>query len=601
MISFSPVKQKEAKIPLSNGMSILVNTSLEGSLARISINAVYCGVYGLGERFDSVNLIGRRCETVVTEKFCNQGDKTYCPIPFFFTDGGLGIGIDTDQRAVFDFTGKDLITCEIQKDAKVCVFSGTPEEMIGEWNGLMGSVIAPPEYAFGPWISANRWKSREDVENARENLRKYDIPATVLVLEAWSDESTFYIFNGAKYRVKAGNEALAYEDFDFEGTPWPDPKGMIEELKKDGIATVLWQIPVYKKCTAEDETEQNTADAGYALNHKLCVFTADGEPYRIPEGNWFAGSLIPDFTREETRRIWLSKRKYLLEMGVAGFKTDGGEFIYREDLSFADGRTGKEMKNAYCQSYIDTYYDFIGTDHILFSRAGYKGASRTPILWAGDHESTNDELKNAYTAAISAASSGIMFWSFDIGGFAGLLPDADLYLRSTMFGCFCPVMQWHSEPDGGQFKDILAGAEGNNERSPWNMAKVCDDPKLLDKVRFFHKLRMKLIPYLYQTAKDSAAELIPMMRPLFWYAGCDSACADVWDEYFLGDSLLVAPLLEKDEMVRSVYLPEGRYTGLFSGREYAGGVTVSSEAETFPVFVKIGAKNAGLIPKMSEQ
>ena len=68
----------------------------------------------------------------------------------------------------------------------------------------------------------------------------------------------------------------------------------------------------------------------------------DGSPYEIPEGNWFAGSYIPDFTREETKEFWFHKRKYLLDMGVDGFKTDGGEFIYQENILFADGTTGKE-------------------------------------------------------------------------------------------------------------------------------------------------------------------------------------------------------------------------------------------------------------------
>ncbi len=38
-------------------------------------------------------------------------------------------------------------------------------------------------------------------------------------------------------------------------------------------------------------------------------------------------------------------------MGVSGFKTDGGEFIYDESLKFFDGKTEKEMKNLYPLSY----------------------------------------------------------------------------------------------------------------------------------------------------------------------------------------------------------------------------------------------------------
>lgn len=75
---------------------------------------------------------------------------------------------------------------------------------------------------------------------------KHDFPASILVLEAWSDEATFYIWNGAKYQPKPDGAALQYDDFDFSDSPWPDPKDMVDALHKAGLHLVLWQIPVYK-------------------------------------------------------------------------------------------------------------------------------------------------------------------------------------------------------------------------------------------------------------------------------------------------------------------------------------------------------------------
>ncbi len=601
MILFDPRVKNELHIDLPAyshaGQKASAKTEAMKANALLRIKCPFSGIYGLGEKFDLINQAGKCCDIVVEEKFCNQGEKTYCPMPFFFTDTGLGVWVKTDQKTTFDFRENGKITCRIPSDAQVAFFAGTPEEILRELHSKTGSVTPPPSYAFGPWISANRWNKQQDVTELSEKLEKYDIPATVLVLEAWSDEATFYIFNGARYTPREKGEAFTYEEFDLKDSFWPDPQKMVQDLLKKGIRTVLWQIPVYKQCMPEEETPQSKADTAYALEQKLCVFKADGEPYRIPEGNWFAGSLIPDFTNPKTRQIWMEKRKYLLDMGIAGFKTDGGEFIYLEDLAFFDGRTGKEMKNAYCQSYVDTYHDFLGKGNVLFSRAGYMGAQNTPILWAGDHQSTNEELLHAYTAAISAACSGILFWSYDIGGFAGPLPDKDLYLRSTMFGCFCPIMQWHSEPDGGQFKELLPGAEGNNERSPWNMAAICNDAEILREARFYHKLRMKLIPYLTKESGKCADAGIPMMRPLFWYQGEDSALQDIYDEYYLGEALLVAPLLKENEKSRNLYLPKGRYVGLFSGETYEGGREISSEKERYPVFVRTDAETCDLLPK----
>ena len=552
-----------------------------------TIKSDYKHVYGLGEKFDHIDQKGNTCVNKVEEKFCNQGEKTYCSVPFFFTDAGWGLFVETDRVTSFEFASE--IRCHFPKDASLILFTGKPKDIISEFNSYLGQIKVPPRYAFGPWISANRWNSQKDVEEVVGNLEKYDFPATVLVLEAWSDEATFYIWNGAKYTEKSGDEELKYEDLDLSSSEyWSDPRGMIKSLKEKGIHTVLWQIPVYKKMEEGVFNLQNQKDEEYAIANKLCLFMSDGTPYRIPEGNWFAGSTVPDFSNPETKKAWFARRRYLLDIWIDGFKTDGGEFIYDDDVISFDGKTGKELKNSYCQEYINAYYETLGNENVLFSRAGYTGTQRTPILWAGDHQSTFEELKNAYTAAISAACSGIVFWGFDIGGFAGPLPSMDLYLKSTQFACFCPVMQWHSEPDGGQFKEILPSAEGNNERSPWNIAKSYEKPDFVDKVRVWHQLRMKLLPYIYREAQKAAAKGIPMMRPLFVEDPEDSNSYKWEDEYYFGDALLVAPLLEAEITSRSVYLPQGEWIGLFSQKKYEGGQVIDSEKEVYPVFVKAG-------------
>lgn len=104
----------------------------------------------------------------------------------------------------------------------------------------------------------------------------------------------------------------------------------------------------------------------------------DGSPYRIPEGNWFAGSMIPDFTNPETKEDWFGKRQYLLDMGVDGFKTDGGEFIYESDLLFSGGMTGAEAKNAYAQTYTGAYTQFLKEENVLFPERGLREPTERP-------------------------------------------------------------------------------------------------------------------------------------------------------------------------------------------------------------------------------
>ena len=555
----------------------------------LTIYLQYNGAYGMGEKFDSLNQKGHHVVNRVEEKFCFQGDKTYNPTPFFWTDTGFGLYVDTCETTEFDFA-EDEIRVNLPECADVVLFSGTPEVMLREYMCLFGTAKLPPEWALGVWVSANRWNKQADVEQLLEKLDTYDFPASVVVLEAWSDEATFYIWNGARYVPRADGTPLSLEDFDFLESPWPDPVKMIQQLHNAGKKLLLWQAPVYKQLEpGEKPNLQNKLDWEGAIEQKLCVCFSDGTPYHIPQGKWFPGSMVPDFTNPAARASWFGKRQYLLDMGVDGFKTDGGEFIHSTDVKFCDGSTGQQGVNRYPRDYTESYRDFIGSERVLFSRAGFSGQHTVPCHWGGDQQSQNRELASVLKAGLSAAASGILFWGFDIAGFAGPLPTLDLYRRATQMACFCPIMQWHSEPDGGQFRNLMPGAEGNNERSPWNMAQIYNAPEFLDEMRYWHKLHEQLRPYLWETAKRCVKESKTILRPLVYEWPKDSNVLYCQDEYLLGNDLLVAPLLEENAHSRGVYLPQGTWTDFFSGKIYAGNQTIDIDAgDKLPVFSRNG-------------
>lgn len=572
---------------MPGGESALLHRMRNEGEDELRIEVPYAGAYGMGEKFNGLNQKGNTVVNQVIEHFCHQGEYTYLTAPFFVTDTGLGIYIETDKKTVFSF--QENIVCEIPADATVYVFIGAVDEVISAYMKLLGEAKLPPKYAFGVWISANHWNSQQDVERQMQYLEQYQFPASVMVLEAWSDEATFYIWNGASYEPKPDGGILAEDDFDYsKSSYWSDPAGMIRRLHDRDIHLVLWQIPVYKgQSEDEEKNRQLIFDKEDAIRRGFCVKNEDGTPYQIPVGNWFETSLIPDFSNQSACESWFAKRQYLLDMGVDGFKTDGGEFIYRPDVMLKNGMDGTEAKNAYSRLYTEAYTQFLGNDHVLFSRAGSRGAHRMPIHWGGDQQSENSELRAVFGAGLSAAMTGIPFWSFDIAGFAGPLPTADLYRRATQLACFVPALQWHSEPDGGQFKEIMPGADGNNERSPWNIAQAWGDSELLDEIRFWHNLHMNLVPYIYSSAVDCCEEYRPMMRPLVYTWSKHRQAVEWEDEYMFGESLLVAPLFEENQTSRKLWLPPGKWYGFFSKKQYSGDVLITSE-ERFPVYIRDG-------------
>ena len=561
---------KRLSEPICTCVSYTLRRDPAGRVAAVTLAMRMAAghVLGTGERFDSVDMLGHATNGRVVERFTHQGGDTYIPIPFFMTDKGLGWHRVSDIPAEMHFAAETRITQETQGELLTVdeLTFGQPAALLAGYVLRTGKPVLPPRWAFGLWISAHGWNSDAEVDAQLATLKRLRYPATVMVLEQWSDERTFYRWHP---------------------THWRDPAALVRRVREAGLHLVLWQIPVIKHEWDGEPGETLLADEREAIQHGYVVQSADGFPYRITE-RWFHHSQLPDFTTPAAVRWWFSKRKYLLDMGVEGFKTDGGEFLFEKGARLHDGGSGLAAHNRYPGQYIGAYHAFMreaGVTGVTFSRAGYAGAQTQPIHWAGDQASEWGELAACLTAGISAGLSGILFWSFDIGGFSGPIPSAELYLRATAMGCFCPVMQWHAEPRSGQF-EAGQGETYNNERSPWNLAQKWGDESLLATACEFARIREGLLPYLWQEANHSAQSARPLMAHLCLDWPEDPRCWATGDQYMLGRELLVAPLTREGENTRDVYLPVGQWQDYFTGEVAQGGrtVRVTCPLDRIPVY-----------------
>lgn len=557
----------------------------DGTVKEISLRLRHapCGFYGLGERYNALDQTGNRVEQFVYNQYKNQGLRTYIPMPVFYTDAQFGAHIVTDNYSWFDFRepGTALLGVEAES-LRLDFFSGSVTEQIAGFLGSTGEPEPVPLWALGPWMSSNNWDSQAEVLKQVALTETHQVPATVLVIEAWSDEATFYIFNDATYPPKPGAEAFSYGEFSFpEWGRWPDPKGMVEHLHDHGLKLILWQIPVIRHTPALRHA-QKQRDEAHFLAQGFGVRHPDGTALRLPEG-WFKDSLLMDFSNEAAKDWWFDKRRYLIdELKVDGFKTDGGEMVWGKDLVFADGQTGLTHRNRYPRDYISAYYRFAQQNGgICFSRAGYTGAQTFPAHWAGDERSTWDAFRRSLLAGLSAGMSGVIFWGWDLAGFSGEVPGAELFIRSAQMACFCPIMQYHAE----------SKAEFNQDRTPWNIAERSGDPSALSGYAFYANLRMQLLPYLEAEAAHCVATRTPLMRAMLLDFESDATARPLWDQYMLGRDLLVAPVITEGAREREVYLPEGSWWHLFEERWYEGGQwqTIAAPLEQIPVFVREGA------------
>lgn len=548
--------------------------------------------YGFGERFNALDQRGEKLDVRVYEQYRAQGTRTYIPVPFFLSSRGYGLYLDSSRHVDYDLAGAGetwSYRAEIGESGTLSCYliaRDEPWQIVSAFTELTGKPALPPAWVFGPWMSSNDWNSQARVMDEVRQTQEHEIAATVLVIEAWSDEVTFYIWNDARYEARPGGEAFGYDDFTFPADGlWPDPKGMVQALHDKGIRLLLWQIPVIKQL-GEPHLQQDN-DREYMVAKDYCVREANGEPYRI-RPLWFHDGLVWDVTNRAGVDWWLRKRAYLLdELGVDGFKTDGGEHIWGRDLRFSDGRRGDELWNLYPNLYVGVYHQFArerrAGDAVTFSRAGFTGAQAFPGHWAGDETSTWEAFRASILAGLNAGISGIPFWGWDIAGFSGEIPSAELYLRATAMATFCPIMQYHSEYN--------ARRTPSRDRTPWNIQARTGDDAVIPLFRDYANLRMNLLPYITSEAWQASKTGIPLMRALALAFPDDKSARDYPYQYLFGSALLVAPVVEPEQRTWSVYLPAGSWTDFWTGMRYEGPqrLDVPVPPERIPVFARAGS------------
>ena len=306
-------------------------------------------------------------------------------------------------------------------------------------------------------------------------------------------------------------------------------------------------------------------------------------PYRN-RGWWFPLGLMPDLGDERAAAWWTEKRRYLVEdIGIDGFKTDGGEHAWGRDIRYLDGTKGDAGNSVYPVHYAHAYGELLesaGKAPVTFSRAGFTGSQSHGAFWAGDENSTWEAFRWSLFAGLSASSSGILYWGWDFGGFSGEVPDGELYLRSAAAAAFVPIMQYHAEFNHHR--------KPSHDRTPWNIAQRNDDDRVLPVFRKFAKLRERLVPYLAEQAAQSVRTAAPLMRPLYFDHPADD---QVWQhpvQWMLGDDLLVAPVTEPGATEWPVYLPAGHWVDVWTGDAHAGGrvVTRTVPIAEIPVYAR---------------
>jgi len=142
------------------------------------------------------------------------------------------------------------------------------------------------------------------------------------------------------------------------------------------------------------------------------------------------------------------------------------------------------------------------------------------------------------------------------------------------------------------FTPFMRTHEGNR---PDTNFQYYEDGDCMDQLARLVKVHTALTPLLKELVAENAARGIPVQRPLFLHYEDDPLCYTEQFEYLLGPDVLVAPVWQADELTHTVYLPEGEWVQLWSGRSYGEGEhSVPAPLGYPPVFWRKGSRWAAL-------
>jgi alpha-glucosidase len=228
------------------------------------------------------------------------------------------------------------------------------------------------------------------------------------------------------------------------------------------------------------------------------------------------------------------------------------------------------------------------------TRGGMPGIQRYAQTWTGDNTTSWHTLRWNLRMGLQISLSGMFNIGHDIGGFHGPLPEPELFLRWVQACCLNPRAIVNSWKAGGVTS------------VPWM------HPEVTPAIRQAIELRYRLMPYLWSLFERASQHHEPIIRPTFYDFPEDVQCLEDCDDFMLGRSLLVAPVVEAGATTRHVYLPtladDAQWFDFQTGTAFASGQwhTVDAPLAQLPLFARAGAAipcarpQTGQIPRFDD-
>ncbi len=498
--------------------------------------------------------------------FSGNRHTTHSPMPIFLSSRGYAVMLDTPARAIFHLCSDDADAVRLenwQGELKVRFFFGKDiPDTLRLLTAATGRPAVPPLFTFTPWLDAIYGSA--NVRRVAQKLRASHIPVGAIWTEDW------------RGGTKALDEYTLDEDWNSDPVLYPDMPQLSADLHAWGFKFLTYNNTFL---TQGADIYDEAMKAGYSIQQ------ADGTPYIYDTAKFVPGSML-DLSNPQAVAWAQGVYQKGIDQGADGWMADFCEWLPTDFAPFS-----KEdpwlIHNRYavdCQKMnkdlMDKQTDEV--ERLFFVRSAWLGSQPlVSVIWAGDQETDfqlGDGFPSVIPMGIGLGVTGFPYFGSDIGGYMSTLAEStttkELWFRWVTLGAFSPVMRTH---------------HGKSSFSNWNWES---DAASTEHLRKYANLHMKLLPYVYAAAQNANKTGMPLMRPL---ALAWPDFAPGWtatDQYMLGDSLVVAPVVTKGATSRAVALPKGDWYPLQGGAKVTSDgvtpLTVQAALGDIPVFVPAG-------------
>lgn len=558
---------------------IVITTPSEFSKTTIAYDAQLDeSIFGCGTQLSKFNLkgsklpiltrepgIGRGVQplTAVMERMFGAGGDWHCssaPAAWFVSTNRFGLCIENQELIELDFTNpqEHRITVHASEIHVRIVLGNTPKSILMHYTEKIGRFPALPKWMQQGAIIGMQGGSSK-VRNTLTTLENNNVPISAFWLQDW--------VGGRKTSI--GKQL--WWNWEIDRSRYQDWETLREELHQKNIKILSYINPFLVDSSAKGKVERMLLSE--AKENGYLVQNEHGEPYPIQNTSFFA--YLIDLSNPQARH-WIKSviKEQLIASGVHGWMADFAEAL-PFDAKLHSGTTA-EWHNRYPVEWACINREAIQEagkegEVVFFHRAAFtQSPKHSTLMWMGDQLADwgrEDGLHSAVIGLLSSGFSGFSINHGDIGGYIATTPPwipFSLpwigYARSKEL-----LMRW---VECFSCTAVFRTHEGNQ---PTRHIQIDHDTQTLAHFGKFARLFQALASYRNELNQEAQMYGFPVVRSLaFSFPNC-SEQRNIDTQFFLGDDVLMAPVLSPNTHQVTCYVPTDGWVHCWSQQTYNKG------------------------------